>query len=387
MEAKETMPDAARASSDLEVHWDFALPVRRILNGKRTLLISTAVGLFLGLILVLVLKPYYTSEAVFLPPKPDASSGPSPLVLFGADETSDAYLGMLGSRTVADQVIDKLGLVSAFHAPDQGSARSILASLSRFSVDKNTLISVRVNASTGKLAADIANAYLDALYDLNGQMVGSASAHRRTFFDQQLQEQKAALSEAEADLKATQERTGIVLPTGEAEAGLSATAQLQAQINAAETKLAGLLVGATEKNPEVIQLRTQIDQLRIQLAHQQASGAPAGWRAGLTPQGRLPEYTLEYQQKQHEVQLREAVYDALVQQYEKARLASLDPGPQLQIIDRAIAANRKSGPPRKMIVLTGIAVGFVFGLLYILTADLVGNFITAVRRPLPVESR
>jgi len=309
------------------------------------------------------------------------------LDLLRADETSDTYLGMLGSRTVADQVVDKLGLVSEFHAADQASARRILSGSSRFSLDKNTLISVQVNASTGKLASDIANAYLDALYDLNGQMVASASAHRRMFFDQQLQEQKKELSEAEVDLKATQERTGIVLPVGEAEAGLAATAQLQSQINEAETRLAGLRVAGTEKNPDVIQLRTQIDQLRSQLAHQQASSNSGGSRAGLTPQGRLPEFTLEYAQKQHEVQLRQTVYDALVQQYEKARLSSLDPGPQLQIIDRAVAADRKSGPPRKIIVLAGLAIGFLLGVFYILTADLVRNFIAAVRRPNPAEPR
>src|SRR6202012_5992856 len=130
----------------------------------------------------------------------------------------------------------------------------------------------------GKLAADIANAYLDALYDLNGQMVASASAHRRMFFDQQLQEQKKELSEAEVDLKATQEHTGIVLPVGEAEAGLAATAQLQSHINEAETRLAGLRVGATENNPDVIQLRTQIGQVRSQRAKQQADSSPRGPR-------------------------------------------------------------------------------------------------------------
>lgn len=388
MQAKETMPDAAPDPAHMEVYWNLTRPVRRVLNAKGTLLIWTAAGLFLSLLVVLVLKPYYTSEAVFLPPKSDvSSSGSSPLILFGGDETSDTYLGMLGSRSVADHVIDKLGLVSEFHVKDQETARIILARSSTFSVNKNTLISVQVSARTGKLASDIANAYLDALYDLNGQMVASASAHRRMFFDQQLQDQKKALSEAEVDLKATQERTGIVLPVGEAEAGIAATAQLQSQINEAETRLAGLRVGATENNPAVIQLRTQIDQLRNQLAKQQAGSTSRGSRAGLTPQGRLPEFTLEYAQKQHEVQLRQTVYDALVQQYEKARLASLDPGPQLQIIDRAEAGKRKSGPPRKIIVLAGISIGFVLGLFYILTADLLRNFITAVRRPIPAEPR
>jgi len=382
------MPNDAR-DPNMEVYLNLARPVRRVLDGKRILLISTLAGLLVSLIVVLLWKPYYTSEAVFLPPKSDlpVSSSSSSLMLLGSDDKSDTYLGMLASRSVADKLIDRLGLVSKFEAGDKETARRILATSSDFSVNKTTMIIVQVKAKAPQLSADIANAYMDALYELNGEMVSSASSHRRAFFEQQLQDQKEALSQAEVDLKATQERTGVVLPLGEAEAGLSATAQLQAQINAAETRLAGMRVGATENNPDVIALRTQIEQLRSQLVRQQANGAGSGPGRGLTPQGRLPELTLEYQQKQHEVKLREAVYDALVQQYEKARLSSIDPGPQLQIVDRAIAPSRKSGPPRKIIVLAGLAIGFLIGLFYILTVDLVSNFIAALRMPRPAEPR
>lgn len=382
------MLDAAREVDDAEVSWNLAPVVRRVLDGRRTLLISSAVGLLLSLLLVLVWKPYYSAQAVFLPPKNDPSTSVTPtMISLAGDDLSDTYLGMLGSRTVADEVIDKLGLVSQFQVKDEDAARVVLSSASRFSVNKNSLIIVQVDAKTGKLASDIANAYLEGLYDLNGQMVASASSHRRSFFDEQLREQKKALSDAEVELRNTQERTGIVLPAGEAQAGISATAQLQFEINQAETRLAGLRVAETEENPTVVQLRSQIAQLRSQLARQQASDAPRGSRTGLTPQGRLPEFTLESQQKQHEVQLRQAVYDALVQQYEKARLSSLDPGPQLQIIDRALVPNRKAGPPRKIIVIVGVVLGFLFGVLYILTAGLVRKFVAAVRKPLPAEPR
>ena len=227
-----------------------------------------------------------------------------------------------------------------------------------------------------KLAADIANAYLDALFRLNGQMVASGSSYRRIFFEQQLQEQKQLLDKAENALKNTQVSTGVVLPQGEAEAGLNATAQLQAQINAAEAHLAGLLTGCTEQNPEVVTARSQLAQLRAQLSRQQAD---TGRGQGIPSNGRMPELSLEYTQRAREVRLDETEYDALVQQYERARLESIDPGPQLQIVDRAVPAERKSGPSRKNIVAVGTLLGFAAGLVYVLGAGSLRRVIRLLR--------
>jgi uncharacterized protein involved in exopolysaccharide biosynthesis len=286
---------------------------------------------------------------------------------------------MLSSRTVADEVIDRLNLVAVYKAKLKTDARAALAQNSRFSVSKNALISVAVTDQDPKLAASIANAYLDALYRLNGQMVSSASDHRRMFFEDQLSLQKAALAAAENDLKATEQNTGVVLPASEAQVNLNATAQLQAQINAAETRLAGLLAGATEQNPQVVEARSQLRQLQSQLASQLS---PTNRQAGgLTNSRQLPAVVLQNAEKEREVKLRETVYDALVGQYERARLAAADPGPQFQIVDRAIEPERKSGPPRRLIAIGGFAIGLLLGILWILLVPLLRGMLAALREP------
>lgn len=378
-------PDSENATPDL-VEINLLDAVRTLLRGKYILLGTTFLGLLLGLLVSALSKPIYTAQAVFLPPKNTdlaGSAGAGALSLFagGGSDSSDTYLALLASRTVADDVIDRAGLLNEWKGAKRPDARGALAGVSKFSVNKTALIQVEVKTPKPELSARIANAYLDALYQLNGDMVDSASAHRRVFFETQLEQAKQALDDAELKLKKTQEETGIVLPQSEAEFGLANTAQIQAQIGAAETRVAGLLVGATEQNPEVVEARGELNQLRAQLARQQADNGSRARGAGLASTSRLPGLTLEAVKKEREVKLRESLYNALVQQYEKARLTSIDPGPQLQIVDRAIVPDGKSGPNKRLIVLGATFLGFAVGLMLLLLARPVRRFLVLLREP------
>jgi tyrosine-protein kinase Etk/Wzc len=376
-------PTGSPALSAGEVEWNFLDTIRRAVRSRNKLGVAILIGALLGGVLALILKPYFVAQAVFLPPKEATAPSPGAAIILGGSDLSDTYLGMLASRTVADDIIDHVGLLAEYHTQDREIARLRLAISSKFSVDKNSLIEVRITAGSPQLAPRIANAYLDALYRLNGQMVTNASEHRRAFFEDQLQQQKNALSRAEVDLKNTQQQTGVVLPAGEALAGLNATANLEAEINAVETRLAGLMTGETEQAPEVVQTRSQLAQLRAELARQQSASRPRGQAAGIASNGQMPELQLEYDQKAREVKLRESVYDTLVQDYERARLSSIDPGPQLQIVDRAIEPEHKSGPPRKLLVLGGAAVTFLCTLLWILLAPPIRRFLKLISEPAP----
>jgi uncharacterized protein involved in exopolysaccharide biosynthesis len=275
---------------------------------------------------------------------------------------------MLSSRSVADSVIDQVHLMDVYHAKHRTDARTILDKQTKYSVNKNTLISISVVTQDPHLSADIANAYLDALFKLNGSMSASASFHRSEFFYEQLESERVQLAQAEADMQAVQEKTGIILPENEAVAGLTATARLQSELEDSQTRLSTLLLSSTDQNPQVQQLRTQIGSLQAQISRQQTSpnGSPA---TGIPSGARMPALMLDYVRKDRELKERETLYESLVSQYEKTRLASLDPGPQLQVVDRAIIPEGKSGPPRTIIVIVGTFLSGLAGLLWVLFAE------------------
>ncbi len=377
------IPPASPIAASLPVRPRYEVPVdllataRRIYRAKLLLAGTTLIGTLVGLGLALRAKPFYSASAVFLPPRTTEVLGPTSASLFGSTDNSDIYLGLLQSRTLQDDVIAHLGLMQIYHATLHTDAEAALAGASSFSVTKNSLITVAVRASDPRLAADIANEYLSALYRLNGQMLKSGSLHRGEFLEQQVEEQRKSMLEAETELKRTQERTGINLPAGEASAALSATAALQAQIDSANARLAGLLTGATDSNPEVISARNEIRELQAELARQESSANGTG----IAGNRRIPELTLELAQKSREVTLRDGVYQALVQQYERARLSAIDPGSQLQIVDLAVVPERKAGPARKQYLVYGFSLGLIAGLLFLFGYAPLRRFVRILRQP------
>lgn len=401
---RETDPSdlpVSRVGTSDEVEWNLIDVVRKILRARRVLFMSTLAGLVLAILIALILPQWYAAEAVFLPPRasdimiPSLSGGAAggggaaagASLLLGQDP-SDMYLGMLASRSVEDDVVDHLGLIAIYHAKKRVDARNALKGQAKFKVDKNSLISIEVTSTDPKLATSIANAYLDALYRLNGSMVASSSAHRRVFYEEQMASQKEELDASEVALKEAEEKTGIVLPEGAAQAGLRTIVDLQAAIGTAQAKLSGQLMGATEDNPQVIQARAELAELRAQLARQQANSVKQRPGTGLASSAALPGLTMELVRKMRDVKLNETLYDALTQQYERARIESLDPGPQFQIVDRAIVPERKAGPPRKLIVIGGVILGFLVGLIWVLVRDSMIRLIKACSSdPIPASER
>lgn len=365
----ETLRSPAPGPAEVTVSlFDF---VQKLVRGRWLLLWVTVLGIVLGVVVFFFTPAYFVAEAAFLPPQQQQPSMLSALSLFQSqaqNDSTDTYLALLASRSVTDDVVHQTHVMERFKTTSPLTARSQVLRMSKFAISRNQLITVTVKDPDPGFAAAVANAYLDALYRQNGAMVTSASSHREQFFRQQLGEQKEDLARAETDLRLTQEQTGLVLPEGEAAAGLSTVVQLQQQINEAQTRLAGLLAGATEQNPQVIQAREELATLRSQLARQQATTGVRRPGGGIASTSELPALTLQNLRRQRELKLQETLYQSLTEQYQKARLSSTDPGPQLQIVDHAIRAERKAGPHGRYYAAGGGLLGLVAGLAYLLLA-------------------
>jgi tyrosine-protein kinase Etk/Wzc len=123
----------------------------------------TFLGVFLlGALLTYVTKPQFEATALLLPQAPAAQST-SLSAIFSVRTPGDVYLGLLASRTTADKVIDRVHLMEVFRTQSRSSARNSLANSSKFTVRKDTLVSIEIRNSDSVTAASIANAYIDAL--------------------------------------------------------------------------------------------------------------------------------------------------------------------------------------------------------------------------------
>jgi tyrosine-protein kinase Etk/Wzc len=354
-------------------------------RGKRTILGVTLAVFVLATAIAFLLPRRFTSTVSFIPPA--LSNGNSMAAtlagqlsaigggdLFGGAKTSgDLYAGILESRSIASELVKNFHLMDVYRVKKESEAEKALASNTAVTVDqKSTIVTVNVTDKEPERARDLANAYMDALRETNGRLALSQSSQRRLFFGQQLAKEKDDLEDAEVELKKTEEQSGLIAPSGQTEAEIRSIADMQAQVAIRQVELASLRESATEQNPEVIRLRSEIDDLQGQLAHLQKGNTASSVTS--IPTSKVPQLQLEYVRKEREVKYHEALFDMLSRQFEAARLDEAREAPVLQVLDAASLPDTKSSPKRMFIMLGGLLVGIIVSSIWVLVREPIRTF-------------
>jgi tyrosine-protein kinase Etk/Wzc len=345
-------------------------------EARKTIAVSMLICVVLGAVVCLFARPVFTGSALILPPQQGQSLAnmmgqlSALAALAGATGSSgsqfktpaDMYIGMLESRTIADHLISKFDLQQLYKARNMEDARQQLKNNSRLLAGKDGLIHISVEDHDPTRASDMANAYVDELHAMNSRLATTEAAQRRMFFDQEMAEEKSDLSAAEDDLKKTAEKTGVIHLGGQAESIIRSLATVRAQIASREVEINSLKTYATEDNPVAVRAREEIKSLREQLA--KLENDPRNPELADTmgiPAGRLPEVGLEYARKLREVKYHETLFELLAKQYEAARIDEAKAAPVIQVVDRAVPPDKKSGPHRLWIMVGAIFIGFFIG--------------------------
>jgi len=353
----------------------------RLLNArKRLILAATLAGGLLAGVWAFLLPPKYTAITVIMPPQQQQSSASALLGQLGAignlagrdlgiKNPSDPYMGILSSRTVADELIAKFGLRSVYGVRNLTDVRKKLASATHLDSTEYSLIRISVEDRDPKRAADMANAYVDQLQQQVSRLAVTEAAQRRLFFERQLESEKRKLAEAEADMKRLQEQKGIVQVSSQTEALIRSMAQIRAEIAAREVGLQRLKAGATAQNPEVLRQEIELTALRAQLRSLESRDGKKTPGDPLMTSSTIPEASLDYLRRLRELSYHQSLYELLAKQYEAARIDEAKGAPVIQIVDRAIVPDKKSWPPRAVFAALGVLLGGFFGVVFVVMRE------------------
>jgi uncharacterized protein involved in exopolysaccharide biosynthesis len=382
--------DAPRDSDDLVSLQALADLFRR----KAFLIKAAAVGTAIGACVALLLPTMYTATAlIMLPTKTQslavALMGPLGMAtglsgsLGGAlnfKDPADLYIGILKSRTTTDTLIGQFNLQEVYSEKNREDTRRTFAEKVTFSAGKDSMIRIAVEDRDPVRAAEMANALVADLYRQNTRLAITESAQRRVFFERSLEQEKSALAKAEDDLKATQQKTGVIVVSGQADATIRAIAQLRAEIAGREVSLKRLKMGATAQYPEVIKQEAELGSLRQELSRLES--ATSARRSGdpLIPTAQVPEAGLEYVRCLREVKYHEALFEVLAKQYEAARIDEAKESPAIQVVDPAVQPEKKSGPHRILITALATFLSLIAGVLYIGNEQTITRLLNTLRQ-------
>ncbi|MCD4498273.1 GumC family protein [Chromobacterium vaccinii] len=362
---------------------------------KRWITISTVLFGSAALAYGLLAKPIFTASSSIMPPQ-QQSSGMGALLgqlgglagmaggISGLKNPNDLYIGMLQSRTIADRLIKRLQLKERYQQKTLDGARQALKSRTVIINGKDGLININVDDPDPRFAAQLANAYIDELKQLNQVLAMTDAAKRRLFFEQQLKQAKEQLTSAETALRQTQEKTGLIQPEGQLPAIVGSVTQLRASIAAKEVQLEAMRSYATQQNPLYIRTEQELSGLREQLTKLETGKEGRGDL--MVPTGKVAQSGLEYLRRLREVKYQETIFELLAKQYELAKIDEAKDSSLIQVLDSAVPPELKSKPSRSQILAIGLLLGFLFGAAgSLLHAKFFGNKQT-VKRPEPTPA-
>lgn len=372
--------------------------MRLLWNQRRFLARLTLLGLAFSTIVAFLIPKRYQSTTRLMPPdqsnsgmamlsaalggRTSSSSGSATGSsigaiagdLLGMKTSADLFIGILQSRTVEDDLVDKFNLRKVYRDRYEKDAREDLEGKTDITSDrKSGIIRLQVTDHDPKRAAAMAGEYVHELDRLVAQ-VNTTSAHRERVF------LEGRLTEVEKDLESSEKtfsefaskNTALDIPT-QGKAMIEAAAALKGQLIVAQTELQGMRQIYSDNNVRVRGLQARVSELQHQV--EQLGGkfdSPAGSKApedatSFPSIRKLPLLGVSYADLYRNMKVQEAVFETLTQEYELAKVQEAKETPSVKLIDPPDVPEKHSFPHRSWVIAGGgclfllVGVGWIFG--------------------------
>jgi uncharacterized protein involved in exopolysaccharide biosynthesis len=376
----------------------------RLLWGRRRFFFrAVGAGLLVSTLVAFSIPKSYTSTTQLMPPDPQSTSGMAMMAamaakaggglagvagdLLGLKSSGALFIGVLRSQTSQDRLIQQFDLRKVYGARLVMDARVRLDENTSISEDKKSgIITISVADHNPQRAAALASAYVDQLNSLVSELSTSSAHRERVFLEERLKVAKQDLDDASNQLAQFSSKNNTLDMQLEGKAMLDAAGTIGGEMIAAQSQLEGLRQIYTDNNSRVRSLNARVAELRRQLeklggaqaksadgdntpASQSANPAPAPTNGLPFPTIRsLPLLGAKYADYYRRAKIQETVFELLTEQYELAKVQEAKETPSVKVLDPARVPERKSFPPRLVIMFLGSFLAFSMSVVWVLGA-------------------
>lgn len=301
------------------------------------------------LILGLPLVAVFISGIItfFIPNSYQATTKVMPVV--GA-ASKEAIVSVLQSQSMADSLINRLKLQQVYGVKSMDDARRKLAATAKIALNKDGTIDISVEDHDPRLAAKIANTFVEYFRPLLRHYGLTEASSRRSLLEIQLPDIQEDVKKAEQAVVQARQQLGNVDSEPQVKSLVLASRQLKAKIAMKEVEL--LVMGSDPaKNPNYFQSLKELSTLWGEFATNDYDPAL---------NGRISGKELEYLHKVGDLEYNKTRYDQLLIQIEKTKIDENRENPTIEVLDKADVPNSKTKPHRALIVVvSAFAAGFL----------------------------
>lgn len=327
----------------------------------------------------LILPEVYRAGAVVYPPKQGGDMlglgglvGDLPLGLLGIGEggiSATDFVPVLESERVAAAVAERFDLWNEYQVETREELMMAIDERLEVELSREQFLTVSYEASTPEAAAEQTNAFVEELDRALRERKREQAGSLRAYFEKRLAEAERDVEAAEIAYNRFQtEHMAIDLET-----------QAKAQIETAGILVSSLAEQIIKKevadrlmeagHPKLKQFQLEIDATRNAVDRLVMGSETEVERSGelpdiVIPFRDVPDLGLRALQLMRDMEIQNAIYKFVRQEYEKSKLEEEKEVSQVIFLDRAVPPDFRSSPRRTLMVVLAGGLSLVLSILF-----------------------
>jgi capsule polysaccharide export protein KpsE/RkpR len=353
-------------------HYGWVPNTSLLWDRRRTLLKVFVCSLLLSALMAFLIPKQYESSTRMMPPEqqgmgaavlaaltgkamPGALGALAGNVL-GMKDSGALFVDLLGSGSIEGALVDRFNLQKVYRKRYRQDALKKLKHRTEITQDrKSGVITIVVTDTDRARARDMAQAYLDQLDSLLIRVNTSSARREREFIEQRLATVQIDLEKAQVALSDFASKNTTLDIKEQTKAMVEAGAKLQAQLVVAHAEADSLAKFYGPDNVRLHAANARAGELQRELKRLGGTATPSGEELGsdelYPPLRQLPVLAVRWADLYRQVKVKETVYDLLTEQYELARIEEVKSVPSVRVIDAPSWPEKKSFPPRLIVIL------------------------------------
>ena len=262
--------------------------------------------------------------------------------LLGLRSPDEMYVAMMTSETVLDHIIARFHLMKLYKTRSLEAARNALSDSAAIAPGKKGgIIVIEVTSINPKLAAEMANAFIEELDRLLQGLALQEAKGRSTFLEKERLQASQNLTKAEESVRLFSEKNSVLEIATQTRGAIEYVARLRAEIDTKEVSLQVLRQQATPFNYDMVRVETEIKGLKEKLRSGESQLENCVSDVCL-PTSKAPGLGLEYLRLFREAKFQESLYQLYTRLVEVARLDMARDVAVVQVLEPAKPPERKS---------------------------------------------
>jgi capsule polysaccharide export protein KpsE/RkpR len=197
------------------------------------------------------------------------------------------------------------------------------------------------------------------------------ASFQRKFIEVRYKQNIEDLKNAEDRLKSFQKKNNMISLSEQTQAAIIAAATIKGKILANEVQLGVMNSTLNSQHPDIDRVEKETEELQQQLRDMDyGSNNIQSNQNNLFPIfSEVPELGVQLMRLKRDVNIQNTLFTFLTQQYEEAKIQEAKDTPTVQVLDKAVSADKKAKPRRKLIVFMSIVISAMLSVAFIIISD------------------